>query len=216
MTKNSAKWEVSKTKNSALSKAHILANNTDNSRYETLSRSTLIFSDEREVILEIGKLWHEAQDRFLAIGRYLVQAKSMFNRTYEAKILPQLPFGKGVAYQLRAVATAVDEGRLLEDELPHSYATAYQLVSLSASELETARQHNLVRRDVLRRDVELFRINIRSNQKTDDYAILQKERKFIENKITLLTLKLNEIHVRIERLDLNKDRSIETNDFIAS
>jgi len=156
------RWAVSKTRSVALSRGAIVDVETE--RYQVLSNSIRDLTSEVEVVEEIGKLWKEAQEKFLAIGRYLVRAKERFHRTFEATILPQLPFGKGVAYQLRAVAMAVDEGLLLEEELPNSYATAYQLVTLPADHMQLARKENLVRRDVLRREVEAFKARLRLRQ----------------------------------------------------
>jgi hypothetical protein len=192
-----AKWAVSKTRNVTMSKASMRAEPIESERYEILSNSLLDLTDESDLVHEIGKLWREAQDRFLTIGRYLVQAKTRFKRTYEATILPQLPFGKGVAYQLRAVATAVDDGRLLEEELPHSYATAYQLVSLPPQDFERARQQNLVRRDVLRREVESFRTALRLGQDSDRRATLSRERQTLEQQIARLRQRINEIDVEL-------------------
>ena len=102
------RWAVSKTRSVALSRGAIVDVETE--RYQVLSNSIRDLTSEVEVVEEIGKLWKEAQEKFLAIGRYLVRAKERFHRTFEATILPQLPFGKGVAYQLRAVAMAVRRG----------------------------------------------------------------------------------------------------------
>jgi hypothetical protein len=163
VTTDLKKWAVSKGRSALLSKLPAETPAGDSQRFQTLSNSIRDLSSEADVVDEVGKLWREAQDKFLTIGRYLVRAKQRFRGSYEAMILPQLPFGKGVAYQLRAVAVAVDEGRLLEEEMPHSYATAYQLVSLPQSDFDLARKEHLVRPDVLRREVEAFRARVRSN-----------------------------------------------------
>ena len=70
---------------------------TDTERFRTLSNALLDLPTENDVVDEVGKLWAEAQEKFLTIGRYLVRAKARFPRTFEATILPQLPFGRGVA-----------------------------------------------------------------------------------------------------------------------
>ena len=186
---------MSKTRSVALSRGAIVDVETE--RYQVLSNSIRDLTSEVEVVEEIGKLWKEAQEKFLAIGRYLVRAKERFHRTFEATILPQLPFGKGVAYQLRAVAMAVDEGLLLEEELPNSYATAYQLVTLPADHMQLARKENLVRRDVLRREVEAFKARLRLGSDSDKEARLLQEWRHLRSEMTRMGNRLAEIEGEI-------------------
>jgi hypothetical protein len=117
-----------------------------------------------ELIAEIGKLWDEAQQKFLAIGRYLARAFDLYQGTFEETVLTKLPFGRIVAYQLRAVAEAVDTQKLPEDRLPRSYATAYKLVSLSALDYEEAKKRGVVRADVTRPEVETFKRQLREER----------------------------------------------------
>ena len=117
-----------------------------------------------ELIAEIGKLWDEAQQKFLAIGRYLVRAFGLYQGTFEETVLARLPFGRIVAYQLRAVAEAVDSEKLPEDRLPRSYATAYKLVSLPALDYEEAKKRGVVRADVTRPEVEAFKRQLREER----------------------------------------------------
>ena len=114
-------------------------------------------SDRAAYAGEISRLWAEAQDRFLKIGRYLVRAKAALpHGSFEAMVADELPFGRHVAWQLRTVATAVDGGRLVEDELPNSYATAFKLASLDDEVLDRAKAENVVRPDVTRAEVTSF------------------------------------------------------------
>lgn len=186
-----SRWAVSKNRNRSLSQSTIEEPETQ--RFRTIVNIVRDLHSEAEVVSEIDKLWGEAQEKFLAIGRYLVQAKLRFHRSYEASILPLLPFGKGVAYQLRAIAVAVDEGRLVEDEMPRSYATAYQLVSLPPLQFDLARKANLVRRDVLRREVEAFRTKLRGDVPLQDREALQREKDRLEAEAARITVRLAEI-----------------------
>ena len=136
-------WAVSKGRNRTLSKPLVAEVNTP--RFKILTDRICDPHTEEDIVLEIDILWSEAQDKFLAIGRYLVGAGARFHRSYEAIILPQLPFGRGVAFQVRAIAMAVDEGRLLEEEMPRRYVSAYQLVSLPRLHFALARQETLIR-----------------------------------------------------------------------
>jgi hypothetical protein len=188
-------WAVSRHRNLVLSRP--LTEDKDSGRFNTLANAVREMVTEEDVVTEIDKLWGEAQDKFLTIGRYLVEAKQKFHRSFEAMILPQLPFGKGVAYQLRAIAMAVDEGRLLEIEMPRSYATAYQLVSLPPLDFDLARKENLVRRDVMRREVEAFRNKLKDNGLDQSHAALVRERDRLQAEMTRISARLAEIQTRI-------------------
>jgi hypothetical protein len=196
VTTDVKKWAVSKGKAAILSKVSVDPHGGDTQRFQVLSNSIRDLSSETDVVDEVAKLWREAQDKFLTIGRYLVRAKERFRGSYEAVILPQLPFGKGVAYQLRAVAVAVDEGRLLEEEMPHSYATAYQLVSLPQSDFDLARKEHLVRPDVLRREVEAFRARVRSSS-IERRTILLRELKRLKGEVSRAQIRIAELEREI-------------------
>lgn len=189
------RWAVSKSRNRALAQPLVSLDETP--RFQTMSHAIKGFETENEVLAEVEKLWAEAQEKFLTIGRYLVQAKQRFHRTYEASILPLLPFGKGVAFQLRAVATAVDEGRLLEEEMPRSYATAYQLVSLTPRHFDLARKENLVRPDVLRREVNAFKVRLKRTDGSSDPDALRREKLRLQAEAKRITLRLEEIEAAL-------------------
>lgn len=131
-----------------------------------------------DLVSEIGKLWDEAQAKFLAIGRYLVRAFELYEGTFEETVLAKLPFGRIVAYQLRAVAEAVDSQKLPEDRLPRSYATAYKLISLPPFEYEEARRRGYLRADVTRPEVEALKRQLRDERLStlDRDKFLQHER----------------------------------------
>ena len=114
-------------------------------------------TDRASYVREIERLWSEAQERFLTIGRYLVRAKQHLpHGAFEVMILNELPFGRHVAWQLRTIAVAVDGGRLIERELPRSYTTAYKLAKLEDDALERAKRDGLVRADVTRSEIVAF------------------------------------------------------------
>jgi hypothetical protein len=200
MTTDVNKWAVTKRQAKTLAQPVLHEDTSDTVRFRVLSNSVRELSSEADVIEEVGKLWREAQEKFLAIGRYLVRAKEKFRGTYEAVIIPQLPFGKGVAYQLRAVAVAVDEGRLLEEELPHSYATAYQLVSLNPTDFDLARKEHLVRRDVLRREVEAFRARVRASS-TERKILVRRELERLRGEVGRIERRIAELESELSQLD---------------
>jgi hypothetical protein len=131
-----------------------LPEHTDPPRHRILSNYVKDCDEAREFVAEIEKLWSEAQEKFLIIGRYLVQAKARLKHgEFEAMVATQLPFGKNVAYQLRAVAQAVEHDRLEERNLPRSYSNAFRLAQMDEAILQRAREKNLVRPDVTRREI---------------------------------------------------------------
>ncbi|AVM72875.1 hypothetical protein [Magnetospirillum gryphiswaldense] len=133
------------------------------SRDERIARleGTVLTLDRREEFVEeISRLWRDAQDTFLTIGRYLVQAAERLEHgEYQAMVDNQLPFGYQVSYQLRKVAEAIDGKRLLLEELPPSYATIYQFTTLTDEQLTLARQTEppLLRPTVKREEIVTFK-----------------------------------------------------------
>jgi hypothetical protein len=111
-----------------------------------------------EYRLEIGKLWDHARQSFLLIGRYLNDAKDRLpHGEFQGLIERELPFGRGQAFQFRAIATMVDTGKVIEDELPSSASIAYELSKLAPVELENARQHGLLKSNVTRTQIRNWR-----------------------------------------------------------
>ena len=155
-----------------------------------------------ELIAEIGKLWDEAQQKFLAIGRYLVRAFDLYQGTFEETVLARLPFGRIVAYQLRAVAEAVDSEKLPEDRLPRSYATAYKLISLPALDYEEAKKRGVVRTDVTRPEVEAFKRQLREERLRDlnRAEFLHQERAHLRAEVARIKERLQAARVRLSEI----------------
>lgn len=160
-------------------------------------------SDRSAYAEEIARLWSEAQDRFLKIGRYLVRAKEALpHGSFEAMIADELPFGRHVAWQLRTVATAVDGGRLIEDELPNSYATAFKLATLDDEILERAKAENVVRPNVTRAEVTSFvrRVAGEKNFQSDLNSQLLDERRTLELKLKRLFAEQEAMQARLTEI----------------
>jgi hypothetical protein len=186
-----AKWQIPKKQARADAPNIILR--TSDSRLRSLSNSIVDLETEAEVVHEVSKLWREAQEKFLTIGRYLVRAKRRFAGNYERVILPQLPFGRQVAFQLRTVAAAVDGGKIEEEVLPRSYSTAYTLVTLETEHLQLARSRNLVRPDVARSEIEAFRREILRTSGPQRFAALERERQHVARELERLHRRIAEI-----------------------
>jgi hypothetical protein len=107
-----------------------------------------------EYAREISRLWREAQQSFLAIGRYLVQAKrKLAHGEFQKLVEASLPFGRQTAYELRMIAEAVDDGRIPEPKLPQAASVAYQLATLKTDDLAAAEQDGLLRPDLRRPEI---------------------------------------------------------------
>lgn len=159
-----SKFAVSKRRGNQMAVTALEEEAPETARTKLLSNSILELRSETEVVEEVVKLWGEAQEKFLAIGRYLRRAKERFPGSFERKIIGALPFGKNVAYQLRLVAEAVDNGRIPEEHLPRSYATAFLLASLPEPDFEEARRRELVRATVTRPEVDAFKRDLKASR----------------------------------------------------
>ena len=146
---------------------------------------------------EVSRLWHEAQDRFVAIGEYLVHAKATLpHGEYEKMVAHDLPFGRAVAHALRTVAFAVSDGKIAKPELPRSYTTAYFLAALKPDHLALARDRGLLRADVPRSAVDAFRRELRSGF-GDRHGKLSKERARLRKQMESILVRLAEIEADI-------------------
>ncbi|CAH2605857.1 conserved protein of unknown function (plasmid) [Rhodovastum atsumiense] len=135
-----------------------IENGREGTRAKVLANAIMPRSTAQEYAREIGLLWGEAQEKFLAIGKYLRQAKAgLPHGDWERLVSHMLPFGRAVAHKLRVVAEAVEEKRLAEETLPRSYANAYELAALEGHELALAAKRQLVRPDVTRREIDAFK-----------------------------------------------------------
>ena len=161
-------------------------------------------SDRTAYADEISRLWAEAQDRFLKIGRYLVRAKERLpHGSFEAMIAAELPFGRHVAWQLRIVATAVDGGRLDEDRLPNSYATAFKLATLDDDVLDLAKAHNVVRPSVTRAEVSAFvrRVSSERDRVPNRREQLSQERTQLRRQIKKMNVELGAAQSRLAAVE---------------
>lgn len=157
----------------------------EDARVSDLKTAVVELSSRTDFIREIGRLWRESQARFLTIGRYLVQARSKLpHGEYQAMVERDLPFGIHVAYQLRAVAEAIDGGRLSEVEVPPSYSVVYQIATLTESELQTARELGMIRPELTRREIAAFKRNVRvvSERRT---ALERRRKQILEQQARL-------------------------------
>lgn len=196
-----------------------LPEHSDQQRERLLSNHVKQCSDLSEYVEEIGKLWGEAQEKFLIIGRYLLQAKlTLPYGQFETMVATQLPFGKNIAYQLRCIAHAVDQERLGLAEVPRSYSNAFRLAQLKPSLLERAREAKLVRPDVTRREIDEF-LNVLAAEVElgqPKAERVKREVDMIRKRIVILEEDLAEARSRLTELLAHSDLPDETNSTIST
>lgn len=167
------------------------------SRMEAVRTVVDRLSTREAYAAEVSRLWLEAQDRFVAIGEYLVHAKETLpHGEYEKMVAHDLPFGRAVAHVLRTVALAVSDGKIAKPELPRSYTTAYFLAALEPHHLALARERGLLRADVPRSAVDAFRRELRSNP-VDRRGDLTRERARLKKQMEAICARLAEIDADI-------------------
>ncbi len=181
------------------------------SRLEDFSTTIVPLNRPEDYVREIGKLWDEAQRRFLAIGRYLRHAIRANKGEFEAKILPQLPFGRAVAYQLREVAEAVESGRFQEQELPRSYSAAYYLTLVPEEHIPLARSRGLVRPQAARSEIMRFlkELEPESHDEMERREALTRRREQIARQIARLREEMAEIEAELGPSPLTIDSQAE-------
>lgn len=133
---------------------------------------------------EISRLWSNAQQQFLEVGRNLNEAKSRLAHGEFGKMLEnELPFSYAVGHKLMQVAAAVDAGTLPRERLP-PYSVAYQLLTLKPDEREAAVREGLVRPDVRREEILEFRRKLRtkSGNPARDTELARKLQQLLERR----------------------------------
>jgi len=174
-----------------------------------------------DVRYEIGREWSNARDSFLGIGRALLSLESILSKTEFQRLRTGtdrlFPFSDATATQLRQVARAVDNGRLPYEACPGSYGTAYQITLLNDDQLVAAKERGLLRSDVTRREISLFRQETRRVSYVlgrVDKAQLQEERKGLRKRQQQLMNELEITRKRLKELDrlLSREGSAETDE----
>ena len=141
----------------------------------------------------IGEAWTEAEENFTTIGRYLNHAKSMLNHgEFMGMVESDLPFRYSTANRLMKVAAALDAGALPADRLPPSYATVYELLTLSDEERRQAIKEGVVRPDMQRKDVTEFRKRLRQPDQSKR-AKLETEREKLHKRLQEIEAELASI-----------------------
>lgn len=166
-------------------------------RAEDLSNTLVPLKARDEFVREIGRLWKEATDKFLVIGRYLQKAKDVLGYgEYGAMIQSDLPFTSETARKIVLATVAIDSGTLPKDRLPNSWSNIYLLSTLSKDDLEVAEQQGLIRPDVKRRDILSFKKS-RAEAHVSEHERLRTEREKLLAEARRIQARLSEIESKI-------------------
>jgi hypothetical protein len=151
--------------------------------------------------------WTAANKVFLDIGRALVRAQEVLpHGEFEAMVMSDMPFGKAVAFRLRAVAEAIDSKAIPFARLPESYAILYEYTTLQAEHLQLADQRGLIRKDVTKAEVTDFKRSLRSVPDEAKREALVRELKRLHEQRKRLALRMAEIAKEVGPIDdLNLD-----------
>ena len=142
----------------SVSKAAAARRLQDDERVLELERVVQNLGNREEYAGEITRLWGQAQEKFILIGKYLMQAKIRLpHGEYEDMIARDLPFGKKAAHMIRAAAEAIESGRLHANEVPPNYSVVYALATLTDDQLKLARSQGLVNPKVTRPKIFAFK-----------------------------------------------------------
>jgi hypothetical protein len=94
------------------------------------------------------------------------------------------PMSESIASQFRAVAAAIDSGRLPEDTCPASYSAAYQAALLEPHELDVARARGLIAPNTSRAALIAFRKQLAAPSLAQvDVASLRAEARRIDARL---------------------------------
>lgn len=166
-------------------------------RAEDLSNTLVPLKARDEFVREIGRLWKEATDKFLVIGRYLQKAKNVLGYgEYGAMIQNDLPFTPETARKIVLATIAVDSETLPKDRLPNSWSNIYLLSTLSKEDLEVAERQGLIRCDVKRKDILSFKKS-RAEAHVSEYERLRTEREKLLAEAQRIQARIAEIDSRI-------------------
>lgn len=128
----------------------------------------------------IGRLWAEAEENFISIGRYLNRAKETLEHGEFVEMVERdLPFRYSTGNRMMKVAAALDSNILTLDTMPGSYATAYEALTLTDEERAIALREGVIRPDVQRKEITEFKRRLRSpspTHQTDKRAELEARR----------------------------------------
>jgi hypothetical protein len=187
----------------------VLDTTTDADRFALIPEGIAPLETRQQFSEAIEKLWRDAQSRFIAIGRHLLQAKRVLpHGEWEIMVERDLPFGRSIAYRIRQIAESIDTGRLSADQLPSDYSICYQLTTLRDDELRQAVKLSIIRPNVSRAEIIAFKRQIRTPaiiappqpeappEITDELARLEARRAELARELAAIDARIAELQGR--------------------
>lgn len=195
--------------------------NSQDSRFENVRIVVSKLDTREQYVAEITRLWTDVQRRFVAIGKFLVYAKSTLpHGEYEDMVERDLPFGRSMAHAFKKIAEIVLRRHLKDDDLPRDYRAAYALLTLPDDKLALAQDRGLLRIDTTRQTAEAFRREVlpppprslprlRSLQRQREKVLADIEK--LRAKLTALEDQIQEVGGDVAGLDLDGGPIIDGN-----
>jgi hypothetical protein len=152
---------------------------------------------------EVQASWGRAAKSFIEAGKALLRLDTVLATPGEKAALKAgcerlFPFSDPIASQLRAVARAVESGRLLPENCPASYSVAYQLCVMKAGDFAEAKRRGLVSPSVTRAAIVAFRKEqqaVEASTRVDE-AGLRAEARRLSNRIAQLQAEIGTLERR--------------------
>jgi hypothetical protein len=186
-------------------------------REEDLSNTMIRLHSRQEFVDEINRLWGEANDKFIAIGRYLIQAKQVLaHGEYQPMIEQDLPFRPATARRIVAATQAIINQVLPVERLPANYSTVYELSTLTDEERTAAERQGLIRPDVRRNEVLAFKRALsQSHQNSHDRLKAERDRllndqRRIEARLLEIDAALRGTVIDLDAADVSETANDET------
>lgn len=132
-----------------------------------------------EYVAAIDRLWEDAQNSFLAIGRHLDEAQKRLSAGQFALMVERLRFGKAVRSQIMTAYRAVSAGLLPPGVEAAGYSVVYHAATLSDAERARAIREGVIRPDMRRSELIAFKRRVRAASAQHDAgrrAALEAER----------------------------------------
>lgn len=156
----------------------VVARSVAEERIARIFTGTNLATDETKIALIVEAV-QLATDAFNKIAEnYILICNSLYYlstrltprefATIRQNAASLFPFSRAQASMFRKIGEAITgtHPRLDAQHAPRDWTTAYQLATLSDDEFAIAKERGLVRRDVVRREVEEFRRQIRPSRMT--------------------------------------------------
>jgi hypothetical protein len=182
----------------------------DDTRVQALQAVEDAPKTPEDFVERISKLWTNAQNTFLDIGRLLIRAKETLSHgEYTAGVEKHLPFSVGAAYQLREAARwAIEMDRRKEitiDALPNSYTTIYLLSTLEPPDLGAAKEEGIIRPELRRAELISWKKAKKQNpQGVDRTSLLAEQRDRLIRERARVDAELHRIEIEMRVVSLEK------------